>query len=195
MSMMVSFCAVFFPTKCLGWGLELNWVSFWGFSFLLFLCTTAMIQKVLSLKGYFGWTESSREANKTAPKLFPFWKMTGKHEGVPNTVTAITWNKCTVLHVRTANIAYELRSISESRKFARVINRKFVVWCWCLLIGHCPFETPHVMFNDYCRSIVGKVNEKQSRNCVWSNQGYAKTASRIANRPHRKKYLVKLTNT
>ena len=35
MSMMVSFCAVFFPTRCLGWDLELNWVSFWGFSFLL----------------------------------------------------------------------------------------------------------------------------------------------------------------
>ena len=28
MSMMVSFCAVFFPTGCLGWDLELNWVSF-----------------------------------------------------------------------------------------------------------------------------------------------------------------------
>ena len=35
MSMMVSFCAVLFPTRCLGWDLELNWVSFWGFSFLL----------------------------------------------------------------------------------------------------------------------------------------------------------------
>ena len=34
-SMMVSFCAVLFPTRCLGWNLELNWVSFWGFSFLL----------------------------------------------------------------------------------------------------------------------------------------------------------------
>ena len=29
------FCAVLFPTGCLGWGLKLNWVSFWGFSFLL----------------------------------------------------------------------------------------------------------------------------------------------------------------
>ena len=35
MSMMVSFCAVLFPTRCHGWDLELNWVSFWGFSFLL----------------------------------------------------------------------------------------------------------------------------------------------------------------
>ena len=34
MSMMVSFCAVLFPTRCLGWDLELNWVSFWGFSYL-----------------------------------------------------------------------------------------------------------------------------------------------------------------
>ena len=33
-SMVVSFCAVLFPTRCLGWYLELNWVSFWGFSFL-----------------------------------------------------------------------------------------------------------------------------------------------------------------
>ena len=147
-----------------------------------------MIQKVLSLKGHFGWAKSYREANRTAPKLFPFWKMTGKHTGVPNTVTAITWNKCTVSHVWTANIVYVLRSISESRIFARVINCKFVVWCWCLLVGHCPFETPHFMFNDYCRSIVGKVNENQSRNCA--NQGFGKTASGIANRPHRKKYLA-----
>ena len=36
MSMMVSFCAVLFPTRCLGWDLELNWVSFWGFFFLLY---------------------------------------------------------------------------------------------------------------------------------------------------------------
>ena len=36
MSMMVSFYAVLFPTRCLGWDIELNWVSFWGFSFLLF---------------------------------------------------------------------------------------------------------------------------------------------------------------
>ena len=37
MSMMVSFCAVLFPTRCLGWDLRLSCVSFWGFSFLLFL--------------------------------------------------------------------------------------------------------------------------------------------------------------
>ena len=36
MSMMVSFVLSFFPARCLGWDLELNWVSFWGFSFLLF---------------------------------------------------------------------------------------------------------------------------------------------------------------
>ena len=36
MSVMVSFCAVLFPTRCLGWDFELNWVNFWGFSFLLF---------------------------------------------------------------------------------------------------------------------------------------------------------------
>ena len=35
MSMMVSFCAVFFPTRCLGWDLELNWISFWGISYQL----------------------------------------------------------------------------------------------------------------------------------------------------------------
>ena len=112
-----------------------------------FSCTAAMIQKVLSLKGHFGWAKSSREANRTAPKLFPFWKMTGKHAGVPNTVTAITWNKCTVSHVRTANIVYVLRSISESRIFARVTK----------------VETVHDQIKDS-----------------------GKTASGIANRPHRK---------
>ena len=44
MSMMVSFlCCSFshcsFPTRCLGWDLELIWVSSWGFSFLLLLMT------------------------------------------------------------------------------------------------------------------------------------------------------------
>ena len=29
------FCAVFFPARCLGWDLVLNWVSFWGFCYLL----------------------------------------------------------------------------------------------------------------------------------------------------------------
>ena len=29
------FCAVLFPTRCLGWDLGLNWVSFWGMSYLL----------------------------------------------------------------------------------------------------------------------------------------------------------------
>ena len=36
-------------------------------------------------------------------KVVPLLKMAGKHEGVPNTATVITRNKCTVLHVQTAN--------------------------------------------------------------------------------------------
>ena len=28
MSLMASFCAVLFPTRCLGWGLGFNWVGF-----------------------------------------------------------------------------------------------------------------------------------------------------------------------
>ena len=36
-SLTVSFCDVLCPTRCLGWYLGLNWVSFWGFSYL-FLC-------------------------------------------------------------------------------------------------------------------------------------------------------------
>ena len=34
-SLMASFCAVLFPTRCLGRDLGLNWVSFRGFSYLL----------------------------------------------------------------------------------------------------------------------------------------------------------------
>ena len=30
------FCAVLFPTRCFGWDLGLNLISFWGFSYLLF---------------------------------------------------------------------------------------------------------------------------------------------------------------
>ena len=40
MSLMASFCAVLFPTRCLGWDLGLNWVSFWGFSYLLLIQDT-----------------------------------------------------------------------------------------------------------------------------------------------------------
>ena len=29
------FCVVLFPTRCLGWDQGLNWVSFWGISYLL----------------------------------------------------------------------------------------------------------------------------------------------------------------
>ena len=46
MSMIVSFCAVLFPTRCLGWDLELNWVSFWGFSFLLLRWVTLTFQTI-----------------------------------------------------------------------------------------------------------------------------------------------------
>ena len=35
MSLIVSFYAVPFPTRYLGWDLRLNWVNFWGFSYLL----------------------------------------------------------------------------------------------------------------------------------------------------------------
>ena len=36
MYMMVSFLCCPFPTRCLGWDLDLNLVSFWGFFYLLF---------------------------------------------------------------------------------------------------------------------------------------------------------------
>ena len=35
-SLMASFCAVIFPTRCIEWDLGLYWASFWGFSYLLF---------------------------------------------------------------------------------------------------------------------------------------------------------------
>ena len=50
MSMVVSFCAVFFPTRCLGWDLELNWISFWGFSYLLLLPLISPVRQILHLK-------------------------------------------------------------------------------------------------------------------------------------------------
>ena len=37
LSLMTSFCAVLFPTRCLGWDLGRNWVSFWGISRLLLI--------------------------------------------------------------------------------------------------------------------------------------------------------------
>ena len=43
------FCAVFFPAGCLGWGLGLGWVGFWGFSFLLFQIFSFMIRPILTV--------------------------------------------------------------------------------------------------------------------------------------------------
>ena len=55
MSMMVSFCAVLFSTRCLGWDLELYWVSFWGFSFLLLKSYIAKPKRSRSL-----WTVQNK---------------------------------------------------------------------------------------------------------------------------------------
>ena len=50
MSLMASFCAVLFPTRCLGWDLGLNWVSFWWFSYsYLFIDTIYQIVVCSSL--------------------------------------------------------------------------------------------------------------------------------------------------
>ena len=35
MSILMSFWAVLFPMRCLGWDMGLNWVSSWGFSYIL----------------------------------------------------------------------------------------------------------------------------------------------------------------
>ena len=51
-SLVASFCAVLFPTRCLGWDLGPNWVSFWGISYLLLL-TKEVIPVLLSLWFYF----------------------------------------------------------------------------------------------------------------------------------------------
>ena len=45
-SLMVSFCVVLFPTRCLGWDLGLNWVSFWGISYLLFYLDSMHLPKI-----------------------------------------------------------------------------------------------------------------------------------------------------
>ena len=37
------------PTRCLGWDLELNWVGFWGFSFLLWCCSLRLCSYFNSL--------------------------------------------------------------------------------------------------------------------------------------------------
>ena len=42
-SLVASFCAVLFPTRCLGWDLRCNWVSFWGISYPLFYFTPKLV--------------------------------------------------------------------------------------------------------------------------------------------------------
>ena len=46
----VAFRSFPFPTRCLGWDLELNWVSFWGFSTLLFSIPNSNVSSRSSLK-------------------------------------------------------------------------------------------------------------------------------------------------
>ena len=58
------FCAVLFPTRCLGWDLGINWVSFWGFFFLLILCewigeeaiATSCVRIYFSIIHFYGYT-------------------------------------------------------------------------------------------------------------------------------------------
>ena len=54
-SMVMSFCAVLFPTRCLGWDLELNWVSFWGVSFCQqsFFHSAGFLMRYLTFFGSF----------------------------------------------------------------------------------------------------------------------------------------------
>ena len=49
MSLTASICAVLFPTRCLGWDLGLNWLSFWGISYLLLPENTPFITRSLSI--------------------------------------------------------------------------------------------------------------------------------------------------
>ena len=70
MSMMV-YCAVLFPTRCLGWDLELNWVSFWGFSYLLFPTIFWMLRHLLSFQNHYSF--SSRKGYFATIKLPIIW--------------------------------------------------------------------------------------------------------------------------
>ena len=65
MSLMASFCGVLFPTRCLGWDLELNWVSLWGYSYLLLSLTIRasslyMSAMVSNLRFYFSFYSKTR---------------------------------------------------------------------------------------------------------------------------------------
>ena len=109
------FCAVLFPTMCLGWGLELNWVSFWGFFFLLsqneeLLMINGLISE--KIKKYF-----SAMGGRTAPRSAAMdtfrWGTGGtsigewehnnniflrkKSEKWPSLQKYVIWSECTIM--------------------------------------------------------------------------------------------------
>ena len=52
-SLMASFVLSFFPTRCLGWDLGLNWVSFWGISYLLLWNSASCLSVIDKCMGLF----------------------------------------------------------------------------------------------------------------------------------------------
>ena len=107
-SMVMSFCAVLFPTRCLGWDLELDWVSFWGFSFLLL--------ESFSRNGYYGMTSSTvfeQSIWSCTHIIQTYSRCAPSFLGRKN----IFWQNYGLFKLRFFRIGYYLVSICETNSF------------------------------------------------------------------------------
>ena len=95
MSFTVSFYAVPFPTRCLGWDLGLNWVSFWGFPYVLLHCLHRTPKRVSGLKrvnfhfnlAYFGSFFRNCEPGRVAQSVGHLTRKSGVPGSIPGLAT------------------------------------------------------------------------------------------------------------
>ena len=144
-SMIVSFCAVLFPMRCLGWDLRLNWVSFWGFFYLLLHLRLSEVINAISFTPFYSYRTQKQkmEISKCHPcflyrhfwKNYLFARLKNKWACRLLQVTVIRWF---VRLYKEMNIIYNQSSM-QTEKFLseskRIMHEKWFTEFQSLAVG------------------------------------------------------------
>ena len=125
-SMVISFCAVLYPTRCLGWDLELNLVSFWGFSFLLLKMRLFYHVLVFVTFVQNKWLATTCQ-NAILINFEEYYNTVCIDHLYSNAISAVQMNASTGKRLRT--------SVGVRQDPLQLFSRKDHVWCsgktWC----------------------------------------------------------------